>query len=149
MLLEGTDELGYLLGQADLIAAWEAGHPPRVDTRVGASGLTPAPARNRKHRTVVSAAMSDRRALTIATAPSSRPSYLGLRAHLVLPGLRAPDAPGAVGPGVPDPAPGGGVRSAVRRCGDRDRPSGARRERTLPNEPTLVVVHPGQTGCTM
>ena len=37
MLLEGTDELGYLLGRSDQIAAWEAGHPPRVDTRVGAS----------------------------------------------------------------------------------------------------------------
>ncbi|HXG26314.1 MAG TPA: 3-isopropylmalate dehydratase small subunit, partial [Candidatus Binatia bacterium] len=33
MLLEGTDELGYLLGKADAIAAWEAAHPPRVDTR--------------------------------------------------------------------------------------------------------------------
>ena len=31
----GTDELGYLLGQADAIEAWEAGHPARVDTRLG------------------------------------------------------------------------------------------------------------------
>jgi 3-isopropylmalate/(R)-2-methylmalate dehydratase small subunit len=32
MLLAGTDELGYLLGKDSEIAAWEAGHPPRVDT---------------------------------------------------------------------------------------------------------------------
>jgi 3-isopropylmalate/(R)-2-methylmalate dehydratase small subunit len=33
MLLEGTDELGYLLGKAPSIEAWEAAHPLRVDTR--------------------------------------------------------------------------------------------------------------------
>jgi 3-isopropylmalate/(R)-2-methylmalate dehydratase small subunit len=33
MLLQGTDELGYLLGKTDEIAAWEAAHPPRIDTR--------------------------------------------------------------------------------------------------------------------
>jgi len=33
MLLEGTDELGYLLGKAPAIEAWEAAHAPRVDTR--------------------------------------------------------------------------------------------------------------------
>ena len=33
MLLKGTDELGYLLGKRDAIAAWEAGHAARVDTR--------------------------------------------------------------------------------------------------------------------
>jgi 3-isopropylmalate/(R)-2-methylmalate dehydratase small subunit len=33
MLLEGTDELGYLLAKAPSIDAWEAAHPPRVDTR--------------------------------------------------------------------------------------------------------------------
>jgi 3-isopropylmalate/(R)-2-methylmalate dehydratase small subunit len=32
MLLDGTDELGYLLGHADAVAAWEAAHPARVDT---------------------------------------------------------------------------------------------------------------------
>jgi 3-isopropylmalate/(R)-2-methylmalate dehydratase small subunit len=32
MLLAGTDELGYLLGKDADIAAWEARHPPRVDT---------------------------------------------------------------------------------------------------------------------
>ncbi len=32
MLLAGTDELGYLLLKEADIAAWEAGHPPRVDT---------------------------------------------------------------------------------------------------------------------
>jgi 3-isopropylmalate/(R)-2-methylmalate dehydratase small subunit len=37
MLLEGTDELGYLLGRQADIAAWEAAHPARVDTRAGAS----------------------------------------------------------------------------------------------------------------
>jgi len=35
MLLRGTDELGYLLGKADAIAAWEATHAARVDTRSG------------------------------------------------------------------------------------------------------------------
>lgn len=32
MILDGTDELGYLLGLEDRIAAYEAAHPPRVDT---------------------------------------------------------------------------------------------------------------------
>jgi 3-isopropylmalate/(R)-2-methylmalate dehydratase small subunit len=40
MLLKGTDELGYLLGQEPAIDAWERSHPARVDTRDGAS--TPA-----------------------------------------------------------------------------------------------------------
>ncbi|HLX33674.1 MAG TPA: 3-isopropylmalate dehydratase small subunit [Candidatus Limnocylindrales bacterium] len=35
ILLRGTDELGYLLGQAPAISAWEAAHPARVDTRPG------------------------------------------------------------------------------------------------------------------
>jgi 3-isopropylmalate/(R)-2-methylmalate dehydratase small subunit len=35
MLLAGTDELGYLVLQEDAIAAWEAAHPPRIDTRAG------------------------------------------------------------------------------------------------------------------
>ena len=34
MLLAGTDELGYLLGKLPEIEAWEAVHPPRVDTLV-------------------------------------------------------------------------------------------------------------------
>jgi 3-isopropylmalate/(R)-2-methylmalate dehydratase small subunit len=33
MLLAGTDELGYLLAQEPAIAAWEAAHPARIDTR--------------------------------------------------------------------------------------------------------------------
>lgn len=37
MLLDGTDELGYLLGRTSDIAAWEAAHPARVDTRASAS----------------------------------------------------------------------------------------------------------------
>jgi len=36
MLLAGTDELGYLLAKEADIAAWEATHPSRVDTLVGA-----------------------------------------------------------------------------------------------------------------
>ena len=32
MLLAGTDELGYLLTKEAELAAWEAAHPPRVDT---------------------------------------------------------------------------------------------------------------------
>lgn len=35
MLLAGTDELGYLLGKLPEIEAWEAAHPPRVETRAG------------------------------------------------------------------------------------------------------------------
>jgi 3-isopropylmalate/(R)-2-methylmalate dehydratase small subunit len=34
MLLAGTDELGYLLSKDAEIAAWEAAHPPRIETRV-------------------------------------------------------------------------------------------------------------------
>jgi len=37
MMLAGTDELGYLLGRQDDLAAWEAAHPPRVETRSGAA----------------------------------------------------------------------------------------------------------------
>jgi 3-isopropylmalate/(R)-2-methylmalate dehydratase small subunit len=33
MLLEGTDELGYLLSRGDAIDGWEAEHPARVETR--------------------------------------------------------------------------------------------------------------------
>jgi 3-isopropylmalate/(R)-2-methylmalate dehydratase small subunit len=32
MILAGTDELGYLLAKENEIAAWEAAHPPRIDT---------------------------------------------------------------------------------------------------------------------
>jgi 3-isopropylmalate/(R)-2-methylmalate dehydratase small subunit len=35
MLLAGTDEIGYVLGKDAEIAAWEAAHPARVDTRIG------------------------------------------------------------------------------------------------------------------
>jgi 3-isopropylmalate/(R)-2-methylmalate dehydratase small subunit len=37
MLLRGTDELGYLLGKEAAIAAWEAAHEPRIDTRTPSS----------------------------------------------------------------------------------------------------------------
>jgi 3-isopropylmalate/(R)-2-methylmalate dehydratase small subunit len=37
MLLQGTDELGYLLGKSEQIHAWEAAHPARVDTRPAAA----------------------------------------------------------------------------------------------------------------
>jgi 3-isopropylmalate/(R)-2-methylmalate dehydratase small subunit len=33
MLLDGTDELGYLLSLEPAIEAYEAAHPPRVDTQ--------------------------------------------------------------------------------------------------------------------
>ena len=36
MLLAGTDEMGYLLSKEGDIAAWEAAHPPRIETRAGA-----------------------------------------------------------------------------------------------------------------
>jgi 3-isopropylmalate/(R)-2-methylmalate dehydratase small subunit len=35
MLLAGTDEIGYVQAKEPEIAAWEAVHPPRVDTRLG------------------------------------------------------------------------------------------------------------------
>ncbi|HZD72422.1 MAG TPA: 3-isopropylmalate dehydratase small subunit [Actinomycetota bacterium] len=38
MLLEGTDELGFLLAQSDAVAAYEAAHPRRVDTTLRAGG---------------------------------------------------------------------------------------------------------------
>ena len=36
MLLAGTDELGYLLTKEAEIDAWEAAHPPRIETRATA-----------------------------------------------------------------------------------------------------------------
>ena len=38
MLLDGTDELGYLLSQGSLVAAYEDAHPARVDTSAPAWG---------------------------------------------------------------------------------------------------------------
>ena len=35
MLMAGTDEIGYVLAKDADIAAWEAGHPAPVDTRIG------------------------------------------------------------------------------------------------------------------
>ena len=37
MLLNGTDEMGYLIGKLPAIDAWEAAHAARVDTRAGAA----------------------------------------------------------------------------------------------------------------
>jgi 3-isopropylmalate/(R)-2-methylmalate dehydratase small subunit len=37
MLLNGTDEMGYLVGKLPAIEEWEADHPARVDTRAGAA----------------------------------------------------------------------------------------------------------------
>ena len=37
MLMAGTDEIGYVLAKDAEIAAWEAAHPARVDTRLGAA----------------------------------------------------------------------------------------------------------------
>ncbi len=42
MLLQGTDELGYLLGKSEEIQAWEAAHEPRIDTRLGMDDAVPA-----------------------------------------------------------------------------------------------------------
>ncbi len=33
MLLDGTDEIGWLLARSAAIDAWEAAHPARIDTR--------------------------------------------------------------------------------------------------------------------
>jgi 3-isopropylmalate/(R)-2-methylmalate dehydratase small subunit len=38
MLLDGTDELGFLLAGSEAVAAYEAAHPPRVDTTAQAGG---------------------------------------------------------------------------------------------------------------
>ena len=38
MLLDGTDELGYLLSQAGAVAAYEDAHPARIDTTAPAWG---------------------------------------------------------------------------------------------------------------
>jgi 3-isopropylmalate/(R)-2-methylmalate dehydratase small subunit len=37
MLLAGQDEIGYVLAQDAQIAAWEAAHPARIDTRLGSA----------------------------------------------------------------------------------------------------------------
>ena len=37
MLEDGTDEVGYLIGRTGHLAAWEAAHPARIDTRLGAT----------------------------------------------------------------------------------------------------------------
>ena len=37
MLLAGTDELGYLLSKEAELRAWEAAHPPRIDSLAGAN----------------------------------------------------------------------------------------------------------------
>jgi 3-isopropylmalate/(R)-2-methylmalate dehydratase small subunit len=37
MLLAGTDELGYLLSKEAELSAWEAAHPPRIDSLAGSS----------------------------------------------------------------------------------------------------------------
>ncbi|MEP6638844.1 MAG: 3-isopropylmalate dehydratase small subunit [Chloroflexota bacterium] len=37
MILAGTDELGYLLTKDAELKAWEAAHPPRIDTLAGAT----------------------------------------------------------------------------------------------------------------
>ena len=36
MVLAGTDELGYILAKDAEISAWEAAHPPRIDSLAGA-----------------------------------------------------------------------------------------------------------------
>src|SRR3954463_9054708 len=36
MILAGTDELGYLLSKEPELAAWEAAHPPRIDSLAAA-----------------------------------------------------------------------------------------------------------------
>ena len=41
MLLQGTDEMGYLLGKDDAIEAWEASHAPRIDTRPDRGAASP------------------------------------------------------------------------------------------------------------
>ena len=42
MLLQGTDEMGYLLRKVDAIDAWEAAHEARIDTRAGGEAASPA-----------------------------------------------------------------------------------------------------------
>ena len=101
-------------------------------------------------RTVVSAAMPDRRTLEIAAAALfSAVLISGCGLVSSFPGIRAPDAPGAIAPGVPDPAPGGGGGGGAVGGGnagigiDLPAPGG---NVVIPDNPTLVVVHPGQAG---
>jgi 3-isopropylmalate/(R)-2-methylmalate dehydratase small subunit len=41
MLLAGTDEIGWVFQRSDAIDAWEAAHPPRVDTTPIVGGIVP------------------------------------------------------------------------------------------------------------
>jgi 3-isopropylmalate/(R)-2-methylmalate dehydratase small subunit len=41
MLLAGTDEIGWVLQRSEAIDAWEASHPPRVDTTPMVGGIVP------------------------------------------------------------------------------------------------------------
>ena len=41
MLLAGTDEIGWVLQRSEAIDAWEATHPPRVDTTPIVGGIVP------------------------------------------------------------------------------------------------------------
>jgi 3-isopropylmalate/(R)-2-methylmalate dehydratase small subunit len=41
MLLDGTDELGYLLGKAEAVAAYEAANPPRFDATKPVAAVRP------------------------------------------------------------------------------------------------------------
>jgi 3-isopropylmalate/(R)-2-methylmalate dehydratase small subunit len=41
MLLAGTDEIGWVLQRSEAIDAWEATHPPRVDTTPRVGGIVP------------------------------------------------------------------------------------------------------------
>ncbi len=41
MLLAGTDEVGWVLQRSEAIDAWEATHPPRVDTTPIVGGIVP------------------------------------------------------------------------------------------------------------
>ena len=49
MILAGTDELGYLLSKDAELEAWEAAHPPRIDS-LAASELADQPRRGELQR---------------------------------------------------------------------------------------------------
>ena len=72
MLLAGTDEIGYVLGHDDAIAAWEAAHPPRVDTRARRGRrLTPDPAGRARRGTAPAPRAVCGAMTTLRTVPSS------------------------------------------------------------------------------
>ena len=86
MILAGTDELGYLLSKDAELSAWEAAHPPRIDSLAGARLTEPrsgAPDARRqrqstRRRNPMTAALVWADMHTLPRRLGSRPRALGL-----------------------------------------------------------------------